>query len=120
VADVKKNATPKRRMLYHYTDQSVLPEIVRGDSIWLTDVRYLNDSAEYVYCVELVKKLLHEVPINGDRAESFFSFYAFREIPDSLNPSSLHHSPNEATSSVNGAPIAGQAEVSRWVSIAMR
>lgn len=77
MADVK---TPKRRMLYHYTDQSVLPEIVCGDSIWLTDVRYLNDSTEYVYCVELVQKLLNEVMTDDDPAEFWFSVRAFREI----------------------------------------
>lgn len=44
-------------ILYHYTSQKGLLEIIDKKELWATNIYYLNDSLEYEYAV----KLIHEV-----------------------------------------------------------
>lgn len=44
--------------LYHYTSQNGLLEIIRTKSIWATDIFFLNDSSEYKYSINLLKRLI--------------------------------------------------------------
>ncbi|MGH1440182.1 MAG: DUF2971 domain-containing protein [Cellvibrionaceae bacterium] len=46
--------TPEE-LLYHYTTISGLKGIVESQSIWASDVRYMNDSAELQYIISLLK-----------------------------------------------------------------
>lgn len=46
--------TPKE-LLYHYTTISGLKGIVESQSLWASDVRYMNDSAELQYIISLLK-----------------------------------------------------------------
>ncbi len=46
--------------LYHYTSQQGLIGIVSADELWATDIRYLNDSSEFTYAVQLAYKALRE------------------------------------------------------------
>jgi len=52
--------------LYHYTSQSGLRGIIENQCIWATDVRYLNDSTEFSYAINLASKLLKEKCINDE------------------------------------------------------
>ena len=46
--------------LYHYTSQRGLLGIIREECIWATDVRYLSDSTEFSYAIDLASQLLKE------------------------------------------------------------
>lgn len=57
-------------VVYHYTDQKGLLGIIRGKSIWATDIRYLNDAAEFDHAIGLALKLMppaKELYQNEDR-----------------------------------------------------
>ena len=43
------------RTLFHYTSQAGLEGILRTSSIWATNIRYLNDAAEFKHTVGLFK-----------------------------------------------------------------
>ena len=49
---------PLPQILYHYTSADGLIGILRTKSIWLTDLRYMNDLSELQYARELVTKCL--------------------------------------------------------------
>ncbi|WP_156906856.1 DUF2971 domain-containing protein [Desulforegula conservatrix] len=44
--------------LFHYTDVNGIMGILKTQELWLTDIRYLNDSAEYLHGIEIFNKLL--------------------------------------------------------------
>jgi hypothetical protein len=46
--------------LYHYTSQRGLLGIIREESIQATNIKYLNDSTEFSYTIELASKFLEE------------------------------------------------------------
>lgn len=48
----------KPATLYHYTSQQGLVGIVSNAEFWATDIRYLNDSSEFTYAVELARREL--------------------------------------------------------------
>ena len=58
-----KNPTPS--ILYHYTSQKGLLEIVNTKTIWATNIFYLNDSLEYEYGVELIQDVIDEYLTNS-------------------------------------------------------
>ncbi|MFZ8199805.1 DUF2971 domain-containing protein [Alteromonas portus] len=44
--------------MFHYTDANALLSIIQNQELWLTDVRYMNDSQEYIYGLSrLLKKI---------------------------------------------------------------
>jgi len=55
--------TPKARdAVYHYTTQAGLLGIVEKHEIWASDVRFLNDSREFVHTLDLAKVALQQWP----------------------------------------------------------
>jgi hypothetical protein len=46
--------------LYHYTTPSGLEGILRSSSLWLTDTRFMNDTSEGVYGLNLAVHLIRE------------------------------------------------------------
>jgi hypothetical protein len=51
-----RSASPKN--LYHYTSAEALLAILQSGSLWATDIRYLNDTAEYRFARDLLLKEL--------------------------------------------------------------
>jgi hypothetical protein len=49
-------------MLYHYTSQRGLLGIVGDKKIWSTNLRYLNDSTEFSYTIDLTARALNGRP----------------------------------------------------------
>jgi hypothetical protein len=49
---------PARGTIFHYTSQEGLLGIIRNKSLWTSDIRYLNDSTEFAYAVELSRTKL--------------------------------------------------------------
>jgi hypothetical protein len=43
--------------LYHYTNVSALKSILEKESLWLTYAKYLNDSSELKYTIEIINNL---------------------------------------------------------------
>lgn len=63
---IEKNPSKKPpKVLYHYTSQTGLLEILKKKEIWATHIDYLNDVKEFVYTFDLVRKELNR------RRESF-------------------------------------------------
>lgn len=46
--------------VYHYTNAAGLEGALRSGKIWLTDFRFLNDSAEFTQSVEIMKSVINE------------------------------------------------------------
>jgi 5-carboxymethyl-2-hydroxymuconate isomerase len=46
------------RLLYHYSSGSALLGILESRSIWATNIRFLNDSTEYRFALEMAKSLV--------------------------------------------------------------
>lgn len=51
--------------LCHYTTQKGLMGILESRQLWATDVRYLNDSQEFVYATDLAIKYLNDHPLKS-------------------------------------------------------
>jgi hypothetical protein len=47
-------------ILYHYTSFSGFKGIVEEGAIWATDIRFLNDTKEFNYGIDLVKRFVVE------------------------------------------------------------
>lgn len=68
--------------LFHYTDAGGIIGMVQHKSLWLTNIHYLNDSEEYYYAFDLVKRILDEeysglvsmADLPRDRTSTVFSF----------------------------------------------
>lgn len=56
--------TPKG-LLYHYTTLNGLLGIVRSSSLWASDVRYMNDSAELKHSADLIRLEVQERIVRG-------------------------------------------------------
>ena len=51
-------------ILYHYTDLNGLIGIVQNQTLWATNVQFLNDKKEQKYGIELVKEIAESVKSN--------------------------------------------------------
>ncbi len=50
------------KTLYHYTSQSGLLGIINSNKIWASHLLYLNDSTEFKYATDLMRKTIHSLP----------------------------------------------------------
>lgn len=50
------------KFLSHYTSFEVLQKIVESGKMWATDLRYMNDAAEFRYAIELIESILDDYP----------------------------------------------------------
>ncbi len=59
--------------LCHYTTQTGLKGILDSKQLWATDVRFMNDSQEYVYALDLAIQYLKHSPLqsNDDSRKAF-------------------------------------------------
>ncbi|MGE0161201.1 MAG: DUF2971 domain-containing protein, partial [Gemmatimonadales bacterium] len=67
---------PELTTLYHYTSAEGACGIVDSQSMWATDVRFLNDSSEWRYAVQLVRTVVGDPAISkhedwGDLTDEF-------------------------------------------------
>jgi hypothetical protein len=53
---------PDDRTVFHYTSQAGLEGILRTKSIWATNIRYLNDAAEFKHAIGLFKAHISSRP----------------------------------------------------------
>jgi hypothetical protein len=81
-------AQPKG-LLYHYTDQKGLIGILESKKIWATHARYLNDTTEGKIVVEVLRKVINDIPGNStlqDRRKAMKKFQAgLKEFVAGLN-----------------------------------
>lgn len=77
-------------VLYHYTSADGLIGILGGKSIWLTDLRYMNDMSELQYSRELVKKRLAAHLEIAELSEIQKEF--IRRVGSSFDPFDFGHS----------------------------
>jgi len=54
-------ATPIPRQLWHYTSYQGFQGIVESKTIWATDLRYLNDTQEFIHARELAEKRADQI-----------------------------------------------------------
>lgn len=66
-------------LLYHYTSSEGLIGILTTRRIWATDIKYLNDSAEHDYALELVKSWINQKYMTDDY-DSPISWLLGREL----------------------------------------
>ncbi|MEN5264806.1 DUF2971 domain-containing protein [Stenotrophomonas sp. TWI587] len=48
--------------LFHYTDVSAVQSILRNRKLWLTDLRFMNDSTELLHGIEFLQAALKQQP----------------------------------------------------------
>jgi hypothetical protein len=53
-------------LLYHYTDQSGLLDILRSKVLWATRIHYLNDSKEYWHAIDVAKLVILQLMSKSD------------------------------------------------------
>src|ERR1700730_18258372 len=80
-------SVPSTRTIFHYTSQAGLLGIVDRRALWVSDLRYLNDSTEFAYAVEFVREKLSRKlnagsgPLNGYYGGVLGRLDALKEIP---------------------------------------
>lgn len=57
---VKSLSPPRPKSLWHYTSSLALIKILETQSLWFSDFRFVNDSSEISYGIELFKKSIHQ------------------------------------------------------------
>ena len=84
VIESLKNPIPS--ILYHYTTQKGLLEIVNTKTIWATNIFYLNDSLEYEYAVKLIQDVIDEYLVNSQSppARTVDTSLAWKVTPEKL------------------------------------
>ncbi|MYB56992.1 MAG: DUF2971 domain-containing protein [Gemmatimonadetes bacterium] len=61
--------------LSHYTSFEVLQKIVEGGTMWATDLRYMNDAAEFRYAIELIESMLNDYPAIKPHTEKVIDIF---------------------------------------------
>lgn len=56
--------------LWHYTDAGGLAGIVRSNRLWATNARFMNDSGELAYGMELARSTLESIDLRGRSDET--------------------------------------------------
>ncbi len=47
-----------KELIYHYTSANALLSILKNKILWATNIRYMNDSSEFNYALEICKKYM--------------------------------------------------------------
>jgi len=55
----------RKNMMWHYTDINALYSMLSNKSVWMTDIRYLNDTSEYFEGVSEFKAIIPELLENN-------------------------------------------------------
>jgi hypothetical protein len=84
-------------ILYHYTSQQGLLGIVQNKVLWMSNIRYLSDAAEFGYAAGLVREVLNQ-SLRTERGP-WNDYYA--GILDTLDET-LHSAPSVASFSEEG------------------
>lgn len=71
--------------LYHYTTLSGLKGILSEGNFWASDVRFMNDSSELTYAIELIDAEVKQVTSNSDMPESIRNFFYNGGVAHILN-----------------------------------
>src|ERR1019366_2917386 len=69
------NVLSDPNVVYHYTSAATLLKIVQSDSIWATNLQYLNDITESTHCIAALRRrvtnyLAHNPCDFGDNLQS--------------------------------------------------
>lgn len=63
------------KFLSHYTSFEVLQKIVESGKMWATDLRYMNDAAEFRYAIELLESMLDDYPAIKPHTEKVIDIF---------------------------------------------
>lgn len=71
-------------ILYHYTTQSGLIDILKSRKIWATNILFLNDSKEFNHTIQLALRFLksHETVIGQDLHKLVENLFSDSQAPD--------------------------------------
>jgi hypothetical protein len=56
-----RRSTPEPTRLYHYTSQDGLIGIISSNTLWASNVLYLNDSSEFAHGIEVARECINTV-----------------------------------------------------------
>jgi hypothetical protein len=56
--------------LWHYTNFDGFAGMVKSDRIWATDVRFLNDTTEFIHAKEIAESVIKDLAEDGDNARA--------------------------------------------------
>ena len=65
----------KPENLYHYTSFENFTNIINSNELWMTDIRFLNDSSELNYAIESYKEYIEKINKNPRRIINKFKYY---------------------------------------------
>jgi hypothetical protein len=63
--DMNEQKTTSKDLLWHYTTPEGLTGIIESNSLWATDVFYLNDLTEFMYGINIARRIIIRVTRNG-------------------------------------------------------
>lgn len=71
------------KFLYHYTTTDSFIKIIESEKLWLTNCRFMNDSSELQYPVDITKKAINSL-IKKNEFSSEFQNNVLKFVPDAL------------------------------------
>ena len=86
IIDVKKYINKFRftgKSLYHYTTTDSFIKIIESEKLWLTNCRFMNDSSELQYPIDITKKAINDLIIRNDFSSEFQN-NVLKSVPDAL------------------------------------
>lgn len=86
IIDVKKYINKFRftgKSLYHYTTTDSFIKIIESEKLWLTNCRFMNDSSELQYPIDITKKAINDLIIKKDYSSEFQN-NVLKLVPDAL------------------------------------
>jgi hypothetical protein len=67
-------------LLFHYTNADGAIGIFTNECLWATDIRFLNDSEEFLHGCKLAKEIIAELKREGSHFSSINDFYTTLEV----------------------------------------
>lgn len=94
----------------HYTPLSGLIGIVKSQTLWATNIKFLNDEHEFQHAIDLIKNIVKNAKITKDHSD----YNAYQEFKTHVN-SRLNHLSNYDTESVFTLSFSEQTDLlSQW------
>ncbi len=79
---VQSDMTKAPDGLWHYTDAGGLQGILRTETLWASDPRFLNDATEFNYGLEVAEEAVMAAASGGrwDRSTSHFRLFTMQGV----------------------------------------
>jgi hypothetical protein len=53
--------------VYHYTDLATALKIIEGQTLWASNINFLNDTTEFIHGVKIIKEMIEEISTEASK-----------------------------------------------------